>query len=251
MSSFSFFCIIFQFYLFTLFFVSLFVCLYLIYEFLPITLGNFVLDHAELQATAVFHSGTYPNSSLMLPPSPIQTRRDSILKQQGSVKTEKRVSIKQNSSNLEYVSEKSNDMATTLNSLNSSKKRQGKPPSGEKNYHRKVVNNFKFNAPQICVYLCVCVYVYRSSTGIIGHNQKRGKFTIQIGAFIVYRLWWHWVTTTQHQQPTKTNQSYNTFGTTARRWIGSFSLHRAQVTFHLIMVSIWNMFSYVWPLFES
>lgn len=79
----------------------------------------------------------------MPPPSPIQTRRDSILKQQGSVKTEKRVSIKQTSSNnnsklsasnIEYVSEKSNDGATGISSLGNSKKRQGKPPSGKNGF---------------------------------------------------------------------------------------------------------------------
>ncbi|XP_065370599.1 kinase D-interacting substrate of 220 kDa isoform X3 [Calliphora vicina] len=99
--------------------------------------GSTFMDH-ELQGPPSVLSSTLINTNLMPPPSPVQTRRDSILKQQGSVKTEKRVSIKQtspnnnsklSSSNIEYVSEKSNDAAAT-SSLGNGKKRQGKPPSG-------------------------------------------------------------------------------------------------------------------------
>ncbi|KAI8128369.1 hypothetical protein CVS40_1790 [Lucilia cuprina] len=97
---------------------------------------NFITEH-ELQGPPTVLSSTLINTNLMPPSSPVQTRRDSILKQQGSVKTEKRVSIKHtnsnsklsSSSNLEYVSEKSNDTAAT-SSLGNGKKRQGKTTSG-------------------------------------------------------------------------------------------------------------------------
>lgn len=93
-------------------------------------------------------NSTFINGSLMPPSSPVQPRRDSILKQQGSVKTDKRVSIKQTpikagpsgssssgggggvagASNVEYISEKSNE---STGILTGSKKRQGKAPSGK------------------------------------------------------------------------------------------------------------------------
>lgn len=104
-------------------------------------MGNFITDH-ELQGPPNLLISSLINTNLIPPPSsPVQTRRDSILKHQGSVKTDKRVSIKQTpttsannngklSSNIEYVSEKAND-ATTIAS--NSRKRQGKPPSGKCN----------------------------------------------------------------------------------------------------------------------
>ncbi|XP_073848294.1 ankyrin repeat-rich membrane spanning isoform X2 [Musca autumnalis] len=79
-------------------------------------------------------SSTLINGSLMPPPptSPVQPRRDSILKQQGSVKTDKRVSIRASpsSSNVEYISEKSSDNSNVLGGGSTTKKRHGKPPSG-------------------------------------------------------------------------------------------------------------------------
>ncbi|XP_075168751.1 ankyrin repeat-rich membrane spanning isoform X3 [Haematobia irritans] len=93
----------------------------------------------EIQGTNSVLSSTLINGSLLTPTSPVQPRRDSILKQQGSVKTDKRVSIKNTpikagpnssgnggaASNIEYISEKSNDSTSGIN-----KKRQGKPPPG-------------------------------------------------------------------------------------------------------------------------
>lgn len=103
---------------------------------------NIITDH-ELQGPPTVLSSTLINTNLMPPSSPVQTRRDSILKQQGSVKTEKRVSIKQtsddnnfklSSSNIEYVSEKSNDTGATNslgnNNNSSSKRRQNRAPAG-------------------------------------------------------------------------------------------------------------------------
>ena len=105
-------------------------------------MGNFITDH-ELQGPPNLLISSLINTNLIPPPSsPVQTRRDSILKHQGSVKTDKRVSIKQtpttsannngklSSSNIEYVSEKTND-ATTI--AGNSRKRQNKPPSGKCN----------------------------------------------------------------------------------------------------------------------
>lgn len=91
-------------------------------------------------------SSTLINNNLLPPSSPVQPRRDSILKHQGSVKTDKRVSIKQTptklpatgTSNIEYVSEKFNE---STNSVGSIKKRQGKPPSGK--CESKFFCNFK------------------------------------------------------------------------------------------------------------
>ncbi|KAM7344632.1 ankyrin repeat-rich membrane spanning isoform 5-T5 [Cochliomyia hominivorax] len=101
--------------------------------------GSIYMDH-ELQGPSTVLSSTLINTNLMPPSSPVQTRRDSILKHQGSAKTDKRVSIKQtstnnnnntklSSSNLEYVSEKLNDNSAT-NTLGNNKKRQNKTASG-------------------------------------------------------------------------------------------------------------------------
>lgn len=96
-----------------------------------------ITDH-ELQGPPTVLSSTLINTNLLQPSSPVQTRRDSILKQQGSAKTDKRVSIKQTSndnnsklsmSNIEYVSEKSNDTGAT-SSLGNSKRRQNRAPTG-------------------------------------------------------------------------------------------------------------------------
>ncbi|TMW39849.1 hypothetical protein DOY81_015071 [Sarcophaga bullata] len=103
-------------------------------------MGNFITDH-ELQGPPNLLISSLMNTNLIPPPpsSPVQTRRDSILKHQGSVKTDKRVSIKQtpttsannngklSSSNIEYVSEKANDASMIASN---SRKRQGKTPSG-------------------------------------------------------------------------------------------------------------------------
>lgn len=89
-----------------------------------------IFADTEIQGTSSVLSSTLINGSLMPPASPVQPRRDSILKQQGSVKTDKRVSIRASpsSSNVEYISEKSNENSNVLGA--STKKRQGKPPSG-------------------------------------------------------------------------------------------------------------------------
>uniref|UniRef100_A0A1A9WR89 Uncharacterized protein n=1 Tax=Glossina brevipalpis TaxID=37001 RepID=A0A1A9WR89_9MUSC len=88
----------------------------------------------EIQGTTALIS-----TNLLPPPSPIQAHRDSILKQQGSIKSDKRVSIKHmptnsnsNSStkaisNVEYISERYTD---TGNSVSGNRKRIGKPPTG-------------------------------------------------------------------------------------------------------------------------
>lgn len=135
-------------------------------------MGNFITDH-ELQGPPNFLMSSLMNTNLMPPPSsPVQTRRDSILKHQGSVKTDKRVSIKQtptttasnnngklSSSNIEYVSEKAND-GTMIAS--NSRKRQGKPPSGKWNILNLPWNYCKNNTN----------FVFRTSSGIIGNNKK-------------------------------------------------------------------------------
>ncbi|XP_017477655.1 PREDICTED: uncharacterized protein LOC108367534 [Rhagoletis zephyria] len=72
-----------------------------------------------------------PNNATMPPASPIAQRRDSILKHQNSVKTDKRVSIKpgsqkssgnklQMTSNLEYISEKASSLSSSASTLPSS-----------------------------------------------------------------------------------------------------------------------------------
>ncbi|XP_017490806.1 PREDICTED: uncharacterized protein LOC108379000 [Rhagoletis zephyria] len=72
-----------------------------------------------------------PNNATMPSASPIAQRRDSILKHQNSVKTDKRVSIKQGSqkssgnklqmtSNLEYISEKASSLSSSASTLPSS-----------------------------------------------------------------------------------------------------------------------------------
>ncbi|KAL9922482.1 ankyrin repeat-rich membrane spanning isoform 5-T8 [Glossina fuscipes fuscipes] len=89
----------------------------------------------EIQGTS-----TLISTNLLPPPSPIQAHRDSILKQQGSIKSDKRVSIKhiptnssssnnsvKATSNVEYISEKYTD---TGNSISGNRKRIGKPPTG-------------------------------------------------------------------------------------------------------------------------
>ena len=78
---------------------------------------NIFIDE-ELQGASNLLSSTLLSNSLK-PASPIPQRRDSILKQQGSMKTEKRVSIQSNLGNsnnnnnnnnnnaiVEYISEK-------------------------------------------------------------------------------------------------------------------------------------------------
>lgn len=72
------------------------------------------------------------SSTPMPPASPVAQRRDSILKHQNSVKTDKRVSIKQGSgqksgssklqmtSNLEYISEKPSSLSSSASTLPSS-----------------------------------------------------------------------------------------------------------------------------------
>lgn len=72
------------------------------------------------------------SNTQMPPASPVAQRRDSILKHQNSVKTDKRVSIKQGSgqksgnsklqmtSNLEYISEKPSSLSSSASTLPSS-----------------------------------------------------------------------------------------------------------------------------------
>ncbi|XP_030381684.1 kinase D-interacting substrate of 220 kDa isoform X3 [Scaptodrosophila lebanonensis] len=83
-------------------------------------------------------------TSALLQASPMQQRRDSILKQQGSVKSEKRVSIKPTPSsssiannnntkltpNVEYVSERQMDLATGSSSSSNNNRLSTKPPAG-------------------------------------------------------------------------------------------------------------------------
>ncbi|TDG51626.1 hypothetical protein AWZ03_002086 [Drosophila navojoa] len=103
--------------------------------------ANFSLAYLDLSSAGALFAPTLLTSG-----SPMQQRRDSILKQQGSVKSEKRVSIKQtpsssnlaninnnnnnnnNASKVEYVSERQVELASGPGS--SKGRLTTKPPAG-------------------------------------------------------------------------------------------------------------------------